>query len=191
MVEIKIIAGSIRPGRFNIQPATWIYNLAKERSDCRTELIDLAQVNLPFLDEAIPPSQGKYEKEHTKQWAARIAAADGFVFVTPEYNHSYSPAIKNAIDFVFKEWHYKPVSFVSYGSLAGGSRAVEHLRGVAAEVKMYDLREQIMLPNYWENLDQNGNYQFTERHVKSANELLDSLVFWAERMKAARNELAK
>lgn len=191
MIKISIIAGSVRPGRFNIQPATWIYELAKKRTDFEAELLDLAEVNLPFLDEPAPPSQRKYSKDHTKRWSSTIDAADGFIFVTPEYNHSVSPALKNAIDFLFQEWNYKPVSFVSYGSLAGGSRAVEHLRGIAAEVKMYDLREQIMLPNYWEHLDAQGKYQFTERHEASAKGIFDSLSFWAAKMKEARKELAQ
>ncbi len=191
MVSIKIIAGSTRPGRFGIQPATWIFNIAKKRKDIKVELLDLAQINLPFLDEPVSASQGKYSKPHTKAWAKTIAQADGFIFVTPEYNHSYSPALKNAVDFLFSEWNYKPISFVSYGSLAGGVRAVEHLRGVAAELKMYDLREQILLPNYWDNLNDKGEYQFTERQAKSANSILNDLIFWAEQMKTARTELIK
>jgi NAD(P)H-dependent FMN reductase len=190
MIKIKIIAGSTRPGRFNIQPARWITEIAKARQDSEVELLDLEEINLPFLDEAAPPMMQKYTKEHTKKWAKKISEADGFILVTPEYNHSFSPVLKNAIDYLFKEWHFKPVTFVSYGSLAGGSRAVEHLRGVAAEVKMYDLREQIMLPSYWENLNEKGEYKFTERHEKNANEMLDSLVFWAKKMKEARKELA-
>jgi NAD(P)H-dependent FMN reductase len=189
MVKIKIIAGSTRPGRFNIQPATWIYNLAKERKDIEVELLDLAEINLPLLDEPVPPSQNQYSREHTKKWSATIAEADGFVIVAPEYNHGIPAALKNAIDYLFFEWHYKPVSFVSYGSLAGGARSVEHLRGVAGEVKMYDLREQILLPNYWENLDDKGQYKFTERHNESAKEILENLVFWAGKMKEARGEL--
>lgn len=189
MIKIKIIAGSTRPMRFNIQPATWIYELAQKRGDIEVELLDLAKINLPFLDEPIPPSQNKSSKEHTKKWAKIIGEADGFVFVTPEYNHSMSAALKNAIDYLFFEWHYKPVTFVSYGSLAGGSRAVEHLRGISAEVRMYDLREQIMLPNYWEHLDENGQYKFTEEQEKTAGHMLDALVFWAEKMKQARAEL--
>jgi NAD(P)H-dependent FMN reductase len=189
MIKIKILTGSVRPGRFNIQPATWIYKLAKERKDIDVELLDLQEINLPFLDEEATPSEAHYTKEHTKKWSAIIGETDGFVFVTPEYNHSYSPALKNAIDYLFYEWNYKPVSFVSYGSLAGGSRAVEHLRAVAAEIKMYDLREQIMLPNYWDNLNDKGEYQFNERHVKNANAILDSLVFWATEMKQSRGKI--
>lgn len=189
MVTIKVLTGSVRPGRFNIQPATWITEIAKKRDTIQVELLDLEKINLPFLDEPVPPSQHHYSKEHTKQWSQTIDEADGFIFVSPEYNHGVSPVLKNAIDYLFFEWHYKPVSFVSYGSLAGGARAVEHLRGVAGEIKMYDLREQILLPNYYDNLDENGNYNFNDRHEKTANEILDSLTFWAEKMKEARKEL--
>ncbi|OHB17989.1 MAG: hypothetical protein A2749_00140 [Parcubacteria group bacterium RIFCSPHIGHO2_01_FULL_45_26] len=186
MIKIKIIAGSTRPGRFNTQPVKWLAEIAKKRTDMAVEVLDLAEINLPIYDEAIPAMFKKYDKEHTKKWSTMIDEADGFVIVTPEYNHSIPGAIKNAIDFLNQEWAYKPVSFVSYGSLAGGSRAVEHLRGVAGELKMYDLREQLMLPNYWENLDDKGSYKFTEIQAKSANAILDSLVFWAGVMKDAR-----
>ncbi len=189
MITIKILMGSVRPGRFNSQPANWIYEIAKKRTDVRFELIDLQEINLPFLDEPLTPSQNKYSKEHTKKWSKIIAEADGFIFVTPEYNHSVSPVLKNAIDYLWYEWHYKPVSFVSYGSLAGGARSVEHWRGIAAELKMYDLREQILLPLYWEHVDKKGKYPFSESQEEQANALLDSLIFWAKKMKAARFEL--
>lgn len=190
VTKIKILTGSARPGRFNPQPAQWIYELAKQRNDIEVELIDVAELKLPFLDESIPPSQGKYEKEHTKKWAAVINDADGFIFVTPEYNHSISPVLKNAIDYLYKEWNFKPVSYISYGSLAGGARSVEHLRGVAGELKMYDLREQLLIPNYWEQMDSNGQYQFTEKQELLAKQILDDTVFWAEQMKSARTRLA-
>jgi NAD(P)H-dependent FMN reductase len=189
MIKIKIIAGSTRPGRFNIQPAEWIHNLAKERKDVEVELLDLNKISLPFLDESSPALLGRYENEHTKEWAATIGEADGFIFVTPEYNHSYSPAIKNAIDYLNAEWKYKPVSFVSYGSAAGGSRAVEHLRGVAGELRMFDLREQILLPNYWESMNEKGEYQFSDVHKDSAKLILDELSFWAKEMKESRTKL--
>ena len=186
MTKIQILTGSSRPGRFNIQPAQWILAQAQKRDDIEVELIDLQDVALPFLDEPVSPMQQQYSHPHTKEWSARIANADGYIFVTPEYNHSFSPILKNAIDYLYHEWNHKPVSFVSYGSLAGGSRAVEHLRGVAGELKMYDLREQILFPNYWDHLDENGVYTFTEEHETQAQALLDSLVFWANEMKASR-----
>jgi NAD(P)H-dependent FMN reductase len=190
MVKIQIIVGSIRPCRFGIQPATWLYGQARQLDGVEAELVDLEELSLPFLDEPASPAKQKYFHDHTKQWSERVARTDGFVFVTPEYNHSYSPALKNAIDYLFVEWNYKPVSFLSYGSLAGGARAVEHLRGVAGEVKMYDLRDQILLPNYWEQVDEKGEYRFTDRHVKAAREMLEELAFWAEKMREIRQERA-
>jgi NAD(P)H-dependent FMN reductase len=190
MPNIKILAGSVRPGRFNIQPATWITELAKSRSDMSAELIDLQTLNLPFLDEAGTAKEYAYTKEHTKAWAKTIEESDGFVFVTPEYNHSYSPVLKNALDFLYHEWGYKPVAFVSYGGIAGGTRAVEHLRGVAGELKMYDLREQVVLPVYWEHTDGEGKYEFTEAHAAAATTMLDDLAFWAAQMKTAREARA-
>lgn len=191
MVKIKIIAGSSRPGRFNIQPARFVESLAKEMSGFEVEVLDLQEINLPFLDEAVPPMMHQYANQHTKDWSATIAEADGFVFVTPEYNHSYSAVLKNAIDYLFNEWNYKPVTFVSYGSLAGGSRAVEHLRAVAAELKMYDLREQVLLPNYWNNLNEKGEYQFTEEQQTTTKGMLSSLTFWAAELKNSRLKLPK
>jgi NAD(P)H-dependent FMN reductase len=190
MVNIKIIAGSTRPGRFNTQPSRWLMEQADKFDESTNfELVDLAEINLPLLDEANSPISGKCEKAHTKSWAKIIGQADGFVIVTPEYNHSIPGALKNAIDYLFAEWNYKPVAYVSYGSAAGGSRAVEHLRGVAGELKMFDLREQILLPNYWDHLDSKGAYQFAPEHEVMAQKLLNQIVFWAERMKTARAEL--
>jgi NAD(P)H-dependent FMN reductase len=188
MIKIKILTGSNRPGRFNIQPATWITNIAKRRKDIEVELLDLQEINLPFLDEPASPSMRQYTKQHTKDWSAKIDEADGFIFVTPEYNHSYSAVLKNAIDCLYYEWNFKPVSFVSYGTV-GGARAVEDLLGVAREIKLYDLREQVMFPLYWNNLNDKHEYQFNEKDVASANALLDSLVFWANEMKESRSKL--
>lgn len=189
MTNIKIITGSVRPGRFNIQAATWMYEFAKKREDIDVELLDLATINLPFYDEVSPPKQNQYEKQHTKDWSTMIKPADGFILVTPEYNHSYSPVLKNALDYLFYEWNHKPVAYMSYGSQAGGSRAIEHLRTIAAELKMYDLQEHILLSNYWEQMDEKGAFIFTSRHEEQATALLNSLVFWAKTMKKAREIL--
>ncbi len=188
MIKIKILTGSNRPGRFNIQPAQWIQEIAKQRKDIELEFIDLQEINLPFLDEPVTPMMHQYSKQHTKDWSAKIDEADGFIFVTPEYNHSFSAVLKNAIDYLLYEWNYKPVGFVSYGS-AGGSRAIEHLTGVAREVSLFPLRASVMLFSYWNNLDENGKYKFSEAEVSAANTLLDSLVYWATAMKEPREKL--
>lgn len=142
-MKIGIIVGSTRPGRVGKSVAEWVYDIARQRSGAQYELVDIADYGLPLLDEPVPPSMGKYSKDHTKRWAAKIAEFDGYVFVTPEYNHGPSGALKNAIDFLYAEWNNKSAGFVSYGS-AGGARAVEQLRLIMAELQIADVRAQAM-----------------------------------------------
>lgn len=144
MLKVAIILGSTRPGRVGEAVSQWIYEIAKKRNDADLELVDIKDFNLPLLDEPIPPSLGQYSKEHTKIWSAKIDSFDAYVFVTAEYNHGIPGALKNAIDFLFKEWNNKVAGFVSYGS-AGGVRAVEQLRQVMAELKVATARQQIQL----------------------------------------------
>ena len=122
MLKVAIILGSTRPGRNGEAVSQWIYDLAKNREDADFELIDIEDYNLPLLDEPIPPLMGQYTKDHTKRWAAKINSFDAFVFVTAEYNHGIPGALKNAIDFLFKEWNNKVAGFVSYGSAGGVER---------------------------------------------------------------------
>ena len=126
MTRIGIILGSTRPNRNGEQVAKWVYDVASRRGDAEFELVDLRDYPLPHLDEPLPPSMGQYHNEHTRQWADKIASFDGFVIVTPEYNHSTSGVLKNAIDYLYAEWNNKAVGFVSYGAV-GGARAAEHL----------------------------------------------------------------
>ena len=144
MLRVAIILGSMRPGRRGEPVAKWVYEVAKKRRDAEFELVDLIDFNLPHLDEPMPPSFGQYTQPHTVAWAAKIASFDAFVFVTPEYNHSTSGALKNAIDFLYREWNDKVAGFVSYGG-AGGVRAVEHLRLVMAELSVATVRAQVAL----------------------------------------------
>jgi len=123
------------PGRNGEAVAKWVHEIAKERTDAEFELVDIKDFNLPLLDEPLPPIMGQYSRPHTKAWAAKIGSFDGYVFVTAEYNHGVPGALKNAIDFLFREWNDKAAGFVSYGG-AGGARAVEQLRLVLAEVQM-------------------------------------------------------
>src|SRR5262245_23625689 len=144
MLKVAIIIGSTRPGRKGEAVARWVFDIARKRSDVTFEIVDIADYGLPLLDEAMPPSRNQYEKPHTKTWAAKIETFDAFVFVTPEYNHSTSGALKNAIDFLYREWNDKAAAFVGYGG-AGGTRAVEHLRLVMGEVKVAAVRAQVAL----------------------------------------------
>ncbi|HKH85803.1 MAG TPA: NAD(P)H-dependent oxidoreductase, partial [Nitrososphaera sp.] len=122
--------------------ARWVYEIAKKRIDAEFEFVDIKDFNLPLLDEPIPPSQGQYSKEHTEVWSAKIDSFDGYVFVTAEYNHGVPGALKNGIDYLYKEWNNKAAGFVGYGS-AGGVSAVEQLRLVMAELQVADVRAQV------------------------------------------------
>src|SRR3989338_7133978 len=144
MIKIAIIIGSTRPGRKAEAVAQWVHAIAKKRSDAGFEIVDIQDYNLPLLDEAIPPSMGQYSQPHTKAWAAKIAPFDAYVFVTPEYNHGTSGALKNAIDYLYQEWNNKAAGFVGYGS-SGGVRAVEQLRLVMGELEIADVRIQVEL----------------------------------------------
>ena len=135
MTRIAIIIGSTRPGRNGEAVARWVLEHAQQRDGVEYELVDLADWNLPHLDEPMPAAAGQYANDHTKAWAAKIAEFDGYLFVTPEYNHSTSGALKNAIDFVGAEWYNKAAGFVSYG-VFGGARAVEHLRLVLSQLQV-------------------------------------------------------
>ncbi len=184
MIKIAIIIGSTRPGRVGEAVGRWVHEIARKRSDAAFELIDLREVNLPLLDEPMPPSLGQYTKPHTREWAARIAAYDGFVFVTPEYNHGVGGALKNAIDFIYAEWNNKAAGFVGYGS-AGGTRAVESLRLIMAELMVADVRKQVMLSLFtdFENMTQ---FKPRPRHEQAVNDMLDQVIAWSAALKPLR-----
>jgi len=184
MVKLQVIVGSTRPHRVGKGVAEWVYEAAKERNDIEVELVDVADFDLPLLDEPMPPSLNQYTKEHTRQWAVKIDEADGYIFVTGEYNHSVPGALKNAIDFLYKEWNNKAAGFVSYGSNSG-SRAVEHLRGIMGEIQIADVREQLLLSlmNDFENYH---TFQPTEAHAQKLNTVIDQIVNWAEALKVVR-----
>lgn len=184
MLKIAVIIGSTRPGRVGESVAKWVYELAKTRTDAEFELVDIKDFNLPLLDEPVPPSMGQYSKEHTKTWAAKIASFDGYVFVTPEYNHSICGALKNAIDFLFKEWNNKAAGFVGYGS-AGGVRAVEHLRVVMAEVQVATVRNQVAL-SLFTDFENYTKFKPSTHHEKSLGQMFDQLIAWSGALKTLR-----
>jgi NAD(P)H-dependent FMN reductase len=183
-LKLAIILGSTRPGRNGKAVADWVLAKAKERPSADYELIDLADYPLPHLDEAMPPSLGKYAGEHTKAWAEKIAEFDGYIFVTPEYNHSTSGVLKNAIDYLYGEWNNKAAAFVSYGAL-GGTRAVEHLRAISSELQLAHVRQQLSfsLVSDFENF---SVFKPAEIHDKSAVVLFNQLESWAGALKAIR-----
>jgi NAD(P)H-dependent FMN reductase len=184
-LRIGIILGSTRPNRVGAAVAAWVHAIALSRGDADYELVDVKDFNLPLLDEPIPPSQGKYTQPHTRTWAAKVASFDAFVFVTPEYNHSTSGALKNAIDFVYKEWNNKAAGFVGYGS-AGGCRAVEHLRLIMAELQIADVRAQVML-SLFTDFEKFSTFKPAAHQEKTLHQLLDQLLAWGTAMRTVRD----
>jgi NAD(P)H-dependent FMN reductase len=184
MIRVAIIIGSTRPNRNGEAIARWVYEIAKRREDAEFELVDIKDFNLPLLDEPIPPSLGQYTKEHTKAWAEKIDSFDAYVFVTPEYNHGTSGALKNAIDFLYKEWNNKAAGFVGYGSSLG-ARAVESLRLVMGELQVADVRAQVGLSLFtdFENFSQ---FKPAAHQENSVNAMLDQVISWGGAMKTLR-----
>ena len=184
MIKIGIIIGSTRPGRNGEAAARWVHGIAAKRSDAQFELVDLKDFNLPLLDEAVPASMGQYSQPHTKAWAAKIDSFDAYVFVTPEYNHGPSGALKNAIDYVYREWNNKAAGFVSYGS-AGGVRAVEQLRLIMGELQVADVRAQVML-SLFTDFENFSVFKPAPKHEKSVNAMLDQVIAWGGALKTVR-----
>ncbi len=184
MNKIAVVTGTTRPGRNNIAVAKWVLENAQKRSDAQFELVDIADFNLPVLDEAMPAGFQQYANEHTKKWSQTIAQYDGFIFVTPEYNHSISGSLKNALDFISVEWNNKAAGFVGYGS-AGGVRAVEHLRQIASELQMAHVRNQVQL-SLFTDFENFSEFKPADMHQESLTAMLDQLVPWTAAMKTLR-----
>jgi NAD(P)H-dependent FMN reductase len=186
MIRVAIILGSTRPGRNGEAVAKWVHGIAGKRSDAQYELVDIKDFNLPLLDEPVPPSMGQYSQPHTKKWAEKIGSFDAFVFVTPEYNHATSGALKNAIDYLYREWNNKAAGFVSYGS-AGGARAVENLRLVMGELMVADVRAQVML-SLFTDFEKFSIFKPAAMHEQEVNTMLDQVVSWGTALQSVRNK---
>jgi NAD(P)H-dependent FMN reductase len=193
-IRIAVVAGSTRPGRRAAVIAQWARDLAGRHpavaaGDVVLETVDLADRPLPLLDEAMPAIFGQYQNPHTLAWAATIRSYDGFLFVVPEYNHSFPATLKNAIDYLFAEWHHKAAGFVSYGA-HGGHRAVEHLRGVLAEVKVATVRTQVGLSLYTDfqltSPTEPGTLAPAPQHEGTFLEMLDEVVTWSRALAPLR-----
>jgi NAD(P)H-dependent FMN reductase len=189
MVRIAIIIGSTRPGRKGDAVAKWAYQIAQTRRDAEFELVDIQDFDLPLLDEPMPPSLGQYTHDHTKRWAAKIASFDAFVFVTPEYNHGTSGALKNAIDFLYAEWVNKAAGFIGYGGTAG-ARAVENLRLVMGELQVATVRAQVGL-SLFTDFEDFSVFKPALMHAEYVHVMLDQLIAWGGALKALRDKQAQ
>lgn len=184
--KLHIVICSTRPGRIGPAVARWFDGFANNHNKFETQLIDLADFNLPLLDEPLHPKMQQYEHAHTKAWSESVAAADAYIFVTPEYNYSPPPSLINALDYVYNEWNYKPCGFVSYGGISGGLRSAQAVKLVVTTLKMMPMMEGVMIPFVANFLDDAGEFQSNETIDKSAITLLDELLRWTLGLKAMR-----
>lgn len=173
--KLMIIVGSIREGRTGISIAQWVQKAAEADGRFDVDFADLKEIALPLMDEPNHPSMQQYTKPHTIAWAERVAAADAFLFIFPEYNHSYSPAIKNAVDYLVREWDRKPVGFVNWGGNSGGTRAQAALRPVVAMLGMVMTHGQIEINMPWSQLDE-GVFVPNDQQTTVLQSQLDELL---------------
>lgn len=184
-MKLQIIIGSIRPGRVGLPVATWFHGCALEHGAFDVELIDLAEENLPLMQEPNHPRLRQYTLPHTFAWSEKIDSADAYVFVTPEYNHGLPAALKNAIDYLSQEWQYKPVGFVSYGGTAAGARSADQLIQVVTTLKMMPMFETVSIP-FVANLVKDGELKANEIMGTAAGTMLNELYRWAEALAPLR-----
>ena len=183
--RILVILGSTRQGRQGERVSRWLMRQLERWPAAEFELVDLRDHPLPFFDNPAPPASGQYGPE-AQRWAEKVSSGDGYIVVTPEYNHGYPAVLKNALDHVYREWNRKPVALVSYGGPAAGYRAAEQLRAVAVELQMVPIREQLGIPLVWMAFDADGDLRQpgVDRPLTG---MVDDLLWWTGALKAARD----
>jgi NAD(P)H-dependent FMN reductase len=184
--KLHIVIASTRPGRIGPSVAKWFNEFTAQHGKFEPVLIDLADFDLPILDEPEHPTKQDYKHLHTKAWAESVKAADAFVFVTPEYNYGPPPALVNALNYLSLEWNYAPAGFVSYGGISGGLRAVQAEKQLLTTLKMMPIPEGVPMPMVFQHLDENGNLVPAEIYKTSATTMLDELARWTEALKPLR-----
>ena len=183
-MKFQTIIGSVREGRVGGPVGKWIEEVASTRDDFEHELIDLKEWNLPMFNLPKGPIMGDYEDAVQKRWAAKITEADGYLFVSPEYNHGYSPALKNALDYLYAEWNRKPASYATYGSVQG-ARSIEQLRLVLIELQIAPLREALHINDVWSKVS-DGKFSPADNEAKQLHTVFDDLLWWGKALKKAR-----
>src|SRR3954452_18994494 len=186
MNNLKIITSTTRPGRKGIFIAEWITEIAKQANMFKVELLDLAAINLPMMDEPNHPRLKQYQHEHTKQWSAVIDAADAFIIVLSEYNFSIPAPIKNAFDYLCNEWKYKPVGIVSYGGVSGGLRSMQMLKQVITALNMMPILESVSIPFFAKYINEQNKFVPEEIVTTSAHVMLKELERWSNALKVLR-----
>lgn len=185
-MKLTIILTSTRPGRVGKSVADWFHSYAKaEPAGFEIGFADLQELNLPLLDEPNHPAMQKYEHEHTKRWSKIVDESDAFVFVLPEYNHAPPPPFVNAVDYLYKEWNYKPAGFVSYGGISGGIRSTEVAKQLLGTMEMVPVKQQVMIPMVSSHIE-DGIFVPTDIHEQSAQSLLETMARWSKALKTMR-----
>jgi NAD(P)H-dependent FMN reductase len=189
MLKLQVILVSTRPSRKGPLVAEWFMKQAREHGKFELELTDLAEVNLPMLDEPNHPRLGKYEHEHTRKWSATVDAADAFVFVTPEYDFGTPAVLANAIQYLVREWAYKPAAFVSYGGVSAGTRGVQMTKQILSAVRVASLAEAVAIPFFTQHIDEaTQTFDPGELQEKAARVMLNELEKWAGALKGLRTK---
>ncbi|MGB8179972.1 MAG: NAD(P)H-dependent oxidoreductase [Acidimicrobiales bacterium] len=188
MPTLTVIIGSTRPGRAGLPIAQWFIGRAVAHGAFDVRVVDLAELNLPLLDEPNHPRLRQYIHEHTRNWSAIVDASDAFVIVTPEYNYGMTAPVKNAIDFLHQEWMDKPIGFVSYGGIAAGTRAVQQLKQVVTTLKMLPVFESVNIPFHTQFIDEEGEVQANDIMMQAASAMLDELARTEQALRPLRQE---
>ena len=191
MPRLMIIIASTRPDRGGQPIADWFIRRASDHDGFDLDVVDLAELKLPPLDEPHHPRLRQYTQRHTREWSEQVGAADAFVFVTPEYNHGYPSSLKLAIDYLHHEWRYKPVGFVSYGGVAAGTRSVEQLQQVVTAVRMMPVIEQVNIPFFQQFIDEDGVVHANEVMEQASDAMLDQIVRLEATLRPLREEVAQ
>ncbi len=186
ILNLHIIICSTRPGRVGPHVAKWFHGIAMQHNKFQVSLVDLADFNLPVYDEPEHPIHQRYQHEHTKKWAASVNAADAYVFVTPEYNFGPPPSLLNALNYVYREWNYKPAGIVSYGGISGGLRSALIEKLTLTTLKMMPMVEAVSVQNVSTLIDENKNFLPGDHHINSGTSLLNELHKWAQALKTMR-----
>lgn len=189
MDKLTIISATVRPGRKGPLVAEWVKKLAEQSGLFEVELIDLGELKLPLMDEPQHPAMQNYQHEHTQKWSARIEAADAFIFVTGEYDFGYPSPLRNALEYLYKEWNYKAAGIVSYGGVSAGTRAANALKNDLATFKVVPLYEMVNIPFFTEHISDTEVFEPTELSDKAAAALFKELVRWTKGLKTIKADV--
>ncbi|MBI2390932.1 MAG: NAD(P)H-dependent oxidoreductase [Deltaproteobacteria bacterium] len=184
--QLHVVVVSTRPARKGPALARWLVDRARAHGRFEVTLVDLREEDLPLLDEANHPRLAQYEHAHTRAWSAKVAGADAFVFVTPEYNYGVPAPLVNALDYLFHEWHYKAAGFLSYGGVSGGLRAVQMAKQLVTALRMMPIPEGVSVPMFAQLIDDSGAFAASELHERSATAMLDELFKWTTALSPLR-----